>query len=73
MSSESPSELKFDIGDVLFIDIVGYSTLSIKEQRAAIDELTKVVRASGRFQNARAAARLTWVSAGVLRFGLVYP
>ena len=30
---------------VLFIDIVGYSKLSINEQNAAVDELTRIVRA----------------------------
>jgi hypothetical protein len=32
MSSESFSDIKFEIGHVLFIDIVGYSKLLINEQ-----------------------------------------
>ena len=32
MPSESSSDVKFDIGHVLFIDIVGYSKLLISEQ-----------------------------------------
>jgi len=44
--------------------IVGYSKLSINEQRAAIDELTQVVRASEQFQNAEAAARLIKIPTG---------
>jgi class 3 adenylate cyclase len=48
----------------LFIDIVGYSKLSINEQRAAIDELTHAVRTSEQFQNAEAAARLIKIPAG---------
>jgi hypothetical protein len=30
--SEQSSDVKFEIGDVLFIDIVGYSKLLINEQ-----------------------------------------
>jgi class 3 adenylate cyclase len=59
-----PPEIKFEIGHVLFIDIVGYSKLSINDQRAAIDELTQAVRASERFQNAEAAARLIKIPTG---------
>src|ERR1700750_3389103 len=36
MSPRTPSQLKFDIGHVLFIDIVGYSKLLIAEQRDQI-------------------------------------
>jgi hypothetical protein len=32
MPSEQSSDVKFEIGHVLFIDIVGYSKLLIKEQ-----------------------------------------
>ena len=32
MTNESSGDLKFEIGHVLFIDIVGYSKLSITEQ-----------------------------------------
>jgi len=32
MSAESSSDVKFEIGHVLFIDIVGYSKLMITEQ-----------------------------------------
>ncbi len=73
MPSEHSSDVKFEIGHVLFIDIVGYSKLSINEQRVAIDELTQAVRASEQFQNAQAAARLIRVPAGVSRFGQLYP
>ena len=73
MSSEHSADVKFEIGLVLFIDIVGYSKLSINEQRVAIDELTQAVRASEQFENVQAAARLSRVATGVLRFGRVYP
>jgi len=35
MTAESESELKFEIGHVLLIDLVGYSKLLINEQRDA--------------------------------------
>ena len=46
MSSESPSELKFEIGHVLFIDIVGYSKLLLDEQKERLRELTDIVLAT---------------------------
>ena len=36
MPSASPSDVKFEIGHVLFIDIVGYSKLLISEQSAQL-------------------------------------
>jgi len=48
----------------LFIDIVGYSKLSIDAQRAAIDELNEVVRESEQFQKAEAEARLIKIPTG---------
>jgi len=64
MSAEVKKEIRLEIGHVLFIDIVGYSKLSINEQRAAIDELTEVVRRSDQFQKAEAAERLIKIPTG---------
>src|SRR5881396_1390064 len=64
MPSEVKKEIELEIAHVLFIDIVGYSKLSINEQRAAIDELNEVVRASEQFQKAEAAARLIKIPTG---------
>src|SRR5207253_5849687 len=58
------TEIKKEIAHILFIDIVGYSKLSINEQRAAIDELNEVVRASDQFQKADASGRLIKLSTG---------
>ena len=58
MSAEIKKEIQLKIAHVLFVDIVGYSNLSINEQRAAVDELTKVVRSSDQYQKAEAASRL---------------
>src|SRR5437667_1324622 len=64
MSGEVNKEIQLEIAHVLFIDIVGYSKRSINEQRAAVDELNDVVRASEQFQNAEAAGRLLKIPAG---------
>jgi TolB-like protein/class 3 adenylate cyclase/Tfp pilus assembly protein PilF len=64
MSAEIKKEIQLEIAHVLFIDIVGYSKLSINDQRAAIDELTQAVRASEQFQNAEAASRLIKIPTG---------
>jgi TolB-like protein/class 3 adenylate cyclase/Tfp pilus assembly protein PilF len=64
MPSEIKKEIKLEIAHVLFIDIVGYSKLSINDQRAAIDELNHGVRTSEQFKNAEAAARLIKIPTG---------
>src|SRR6184192_3400425 len=64
MSAEIKKEIALEIAHVLFIDIVGYSTRSINEQRAAVDELNQAVRTSEQFQNAEAAARLIKIPTG---------
>ncbi len=64
MSAEVKKEIQLEIAHVLFIDIVGYSKLSINDQRAAIDELNQVVRTSEQFQNAEAAGRLIKIPTG---------
>jgi hypothetical protein len=42
MPPESKPDLRLEIAHVLFIDIVGYSKLSINEQGAAVDELAQI-------------------------------
>src|SRR5260370_38750763 len=64
MSIEIKKEIELEIAHVLFIDIVGYSKLSINQQRAVVDELTEVVRSSDQFQKAQAAERLIKIPAG---------
>ncbi len=64
MSAEVKKEIQLEIAHVLFIDIVGYSKLSINDQRAAVDELTKVVRGSDQYQKAEAAGRLIKIPTG---------
>jgi hypothetical protein len=46
MSAEVKKEIQLEIAHVLFVDIVGYSKLSINEQNAVVDELIQIVRAT---------------------------
>jgi len=64
MPTEVNKKIALEIAHVLFIDIVGYSKLSINEQQATVDELTRVVRASEQFQRAEAASRLLKIPTG---------
>src|SRR5881394_1921729 len=64
MSVESKKEIQLEIAHVLFIDIVGYSKLSTNEQRSAVDELTRIVRATKQFQKAEASERLVKIATG---------
>jgi TolB-like protein/class 3 adenylate cyclase/Tfp pilus assembly protein PilF len=64
MPIQIKNEIQLEIAHVLFIDIVGYSKLSISDQHAAVEELTRIVRASEQFQRAEAANRLTRIPTG---------
>jgi TolB-like protein/class 3 adenylate cyclase/Tfp pilus assembly protein PilF len=64
MSAEIKKEIQLEIAHVLFIDIVGYSKLSINDQHAAVEELNRIVRASEQFQRAEAADRLIRIPTG---------
>ena len=64
MAAEIKKEIQLEIAHVLFIDIVGYSKLSINEQNAAVDELTQIVRATEQFQKAEASERLIKIATG---------
>src|SRR5436190_3083397 len=64
MAAEVKKEIQLEIAYVLFIDIVGYSKLSVNEQHAAVEELNQIVRASEQFQRAEAASRLLKIPTG---------
>jgi TolB-like protein/class 3 adenylate cyclase/Tfp pilus assembly protein PilF len=64
MPIQIKNEIQLEIAHVMFIDIVGYSKLSINDQHAAVEELTRIVRASEEFQRAEAASRLTRIPTG---------
>ena len=58
MTNETSGDLKFEIGHVLFIDIVGYSKLSINEQSAQLETLKKIVQGTEQFRQAEAEGKL---------------
>jgi TolB-like protein/Tfp pilus assembly protein PilF len=58
MPSERSSDVKFDIGHVLFIDIVGYSKLLINEQSQLLQTLKEIVRGTEQFRLAQAQRKL---------------
>src|SRR6201981_3858302 len=64
MPAEPAPELKFEIGHVLFIDIVGYSKLLIKEQSEQIQKLKEIVRGTEQFRIAEAEDRLLRLPTG---------
>src|SRR5947199_3579049 len=64
MSVEVKKEIELEIAHVLFLDIVGYSKLSVNEQHARVDELNRIVRASDQFQKAEAANRILKIPTG---------
>ncbi|PZR77744.1 MAG: hypothetical protein DLM52_03855, partial [Chthoniobacterales bacterium] len=64
MPDEVTKRIALEIAHVLFIDVIGYSKLSINDQRAALDELTAVVRGSEHFQKAEAADKLIRIPTG---------
>jgi TolB-like protein/Tfp pilus assembly protein PilF len=64
MPAEHSSDVKFEIGHVLFIDIVGYSKLLIKEQSEQLEALKKTVRGTERFRLAEAEGKLLRLPTG---------
>ena len=64
MSAETSSDVKFEIGHVLFIDIVGYSKLLITEQTEQIQKLKEIVRAAEQVRLAEAEGKLLRLPTG---------
>ena len=64
MPSEQSSDLKFEIGHVLFIDIVGYSKLLINEQSEQLQTLKQIVRGTEQFRLAEAEGKLLRLPTG---------
>ena len=62
MSSEA--DVKFEIGHVLFIDIVGYSKLLIHEQTEHLQKLREICRATEQFRAAQAEGKLLRLPTG---------
>src|SRR5256714_4982344 len=64
MPSEHSSDVRFEIGHVLFIDIVGYSKLLINEQSEQIQTLKEIVRGTKQFRLAEAEGKLLRLPTG---------
>src|SRR5256712_2928870 len=64
MPPESSSDVKFEIGHVLFIDIVGYSKMLITEQSEQIQKLKEIVRGTEQFRLAKAEGKLLRLPTG---------
>ncbi len=64
MPAEHLPEVKFEIGHVLFIDIVGYSKLLITEQREQLQTLKEIVRATEQLRIAEAEGKLLRLPTG---------
>src|ERR1700730_15983114 len=64
MPTESPSEVKFEIGHVLFLDAVGYSKLVIDDQRDIQRNLNKLVRSTEQFKVSDSNGKLVCLPTG---------
>jgi TolB-like protein/Tfp pilus assembly protein PilF/class 3 adenylate cyclase len=64
MPTDSESDLHLELGHVLFIDIVGYSTLLSDEQRERLRELREIVRGTEQFRLAEAEGKLMRLPTG---------
>src|SRR5438105_12945507 len=62
MSPEA--DVKFEIGHVLFVDIVGYSKLLIHEQSEQLQKLREIARATEQFRVAEAEGKLLRLPTG---------
>ena len=51
MPNESGTDVKLEIGHVLFIDIVGYSKLLINPHSEQIQKLKEIVHSTGQFSS----------------------
>src|ERR1700757_4966585 len=58
------ASVRFEIGHVLFIDIVGYSKLNIHEQSEQIETLKQIVRGTEQFKKAEAEGKLLRLPTG---------
>src|SRR5215471_7230613 len=64
MPSESGTSVRLQIGHVLFMDLVGYSTLLLDEQRQYLEHLTEIVRGTEQVRKAKEAGKLIRLPVG---------
>src|SRR5574338_205209 len=64
MPSEAGTSVQLQIGHVLFMDLVGYSTLLLDEQRQYLEQLTEIVRGTEQVHSAKEAGKLIRLPVG---------
>lgn len=64
MPSEAETSVQLQIGHVLFMDLVGYSTLLLDEQRQYLEQLTEIVRGTEQVHSAKEAGKLIRLPVG---------
>src|SRR5437868_118759 len=64
MAAEPGSEVRLEIGHVLFMDVVGYSKLLLDDQREVQEELGEIVRNTEQVRTAEAAGKLIRLPTG---------
>src|SRR6266487_5899194 len=64
MATEIEKDIQFEIGHVLFMDIVGFSKLLVDEQSNCSDRLNQVVRKTSQFRAAEAEGKLIRLPTG---------
>jgi TolB-like protein/Tfp pilus assembly protein PilF len=64
MPAESQASVQLQIGHVLFMDLVGYSTLLLDEQRQYQQQLTEIVRSTERVRTAKEAGKVIRLPVG---------
>jgi len=64
MPPESEASVRLQIGHVLFMDLVGYSTLLLDEQRQYQEQLTEIVRDTEQVRSARETGKLIRLPVG---------
>ena len=64
MAEEEKTKLRLEIVHVLFIDIVGYSKLLVKQQSELLHELNEIVSGTNEFREADSAGKLIRLPTG---------
>src|SRR5437016_3384748 len=64
MPSESGTSVRLQIGHVLFMDLVGYSTQLLDEQRQYQEQLTEIVRGTEQVRSAKKAGKVIRLPVG---------
>src|SRR5437763_8914191 len=64
MPSQPGTSVRLQIGQVLFMDLVGYSALLLDEQRQYMEQLTEIVRGTEQVRSAREAGKLIRLPSG---------